>query len=543
MKVKRLAAMRLLSPAAFVLIAAVGGGCTDRGTDRPAQDLNSSIVERACRLPKDQLLRIWRGHDPDLAEDITYVPREPNFIGTFDVVSHTGPWDYVQEVPLVFYGPGFIRAQGAPLEESATLADVYPTVETLLHTSLPPRHGTPLADALAGSARPPRVIATIVWDGAGRNVLSRWPDRWPTLARLEREGTSYLRATVGSSPSITPATHSTLGTGAWPRRHGAPAIKVRRNGHLGVTFDGYDGRDLRLSTFADAYDREMGNESQVGLVGWQSWHIGMLGRGAAVEGADKDLLGIIRLDEKLVGNDELYETPPYLRKGFPGLEARVTELDRADGRVDGEWLGDPILGVHQSPAWVRYESDVIMSVLKRERFGLDEVPDLFFANFKMTDIAGHQFGMDSQRMAENLQAQDEALDRLIDYLERRVHDYVVIVTADHGHTPPPERSGGWPISQQELIDDLNDHFEVPSQETLVQGNHSTGLFLDSSVADDLQVHKVDVARFINSYTLADNWSGDDLPNGYGERGGELLFSAAYPSDDLDVVMDCAFRSE
>ena len=537
MSVRKLLRAPALRLALLFLIAS--SGCT--GQEPPTTDGAASAVDRACRLPKDVLLRIWRGHDPELAEDIIFVPKEPNFVGWFDVVSHTGPWDYVQQVPLVLYGPGFIEAHGV-LRKRATLADVYPTVGALLHADLPERNGTTLAEAVEGTARPPKLIVTIVWDGVGRNVLSRWPDRWPTLARVEREGSSYLNATVGSSPSITPATHSTLGTGSWPRSHRVTAIKLRKNGHVGESFKGYAGSDLKLSTFADSYDLQTGNESKVGLIGWQAWHIGMLGHGAASTGGDKDLLGIIRFDEKLVGNQDLYDTPAYLRNGFPGLEERAEQLDRSDGEVDEKWLGDPILGVHQSPAWVRYESDVLMSVLRREQFGQDEVPDLLFANFKMTDIAGHQFGIDSQQMAANLQAQDEALERLIDHLDRRVRDYVVIVTADHGHTPPPERTGAWPIAPLELIDDLNDYFEVPEGRSLVEAHHAAGLFLDRSVVDDLGVREGDVVRFLNYYTIGDNWKAGNLPSEYADRRDELVFSAVFSSTDVDAVMKCAFPS-
>src|SRR3712207_9022025 len=47
----------------------------------------------------------------------------------------------------------------------------------------PDRDGRPLSDALTGSFRPPKLVVVIVWDGAGRATLQRWPDRWPTLDR------------------------------------------------------------------------------------------------------------------------------------------------------------------------------------------------------------------------------------------------------------------------------------------------------------------------------------------------------------------------
>src|SRR3712207_1628863 len=72
-------------------------------------------VERGCDLDERQLLRIWRGHHPKHSEDVTIVPQEPNYSGTFGITSHSGPWDYLQFVPLVFYGPNRITAQGKTL--------------------------------------------------------------------------------------------------------------------------------------------------------------------------------------------------------------------------------------------------------------------------------------------------------------------------------------------------------------------------------------------------------------------------------------------
>ncbi len=177
--------------------------------------------------------------------------------------------------------------------------------------------------------------------------------------------------------------------------------------------------------------------------------------------------------------------------------------------------------------------------MEREGFGRDRVPDLFFANFKMTDIAGHKFTFDSQQMAENLEAQDAALRRILDYLDEEVRDYVVIVTADHGHTPPPGQSGAWPISPTELIADLDRHFEIPPERSLVREHHAVGFFLNRRVAESLRISEAQVARYINDYTLGDNWPEEELPVGYEERAGERVFAAAFPSSELEEFVRCA----
>jgi arylsulfatase A-like enzyme len=536
MDARRVVLFAAVAAAAVLLAQALITRGQDQGASETVTARNSE--QAACDLGLRLLRRIARGYSPELSEDIVVVPAAPNYVGSFELNSHTGPWDYVQRVPLVIYGPRHVSDRGTSKAE-ADLADVYPTVGELLDVELPERDGRVLDDALKPSEGRPRLVVVLVWDGAGSNVLARWPERWPVLRAMAEKGISYANATVGSSPSITPSAHSTLGTGAWPRRHGVTAIQMRSQQGVKESFSGYDPGDLRLSTFADEVDRAFGNRSLVGLVGWQTWHLGMLGHGGAAPGGDADFVGIIRRGEEIVGNDAFYQTPSYLHDSFGLLRSHARQLDRADGRVDGKWLGNDILGVHQSPAWVRFETDLILRLWEREGFGDDVNPDVFLANYKMTDIAGHQFTMDSREMAEDVEAQDASLGRILSYLDRNVGDYVVIVTADHGHTPPPERTGAWPIDIDEVVRDLDRQFGIPASESLVQRTHATGLFIDHAVASDVGVTAAEMAAWLNGYTIEQNWTKESLPSGYEGRESEMIFSAVFPGGVIPSALQCA----
>jgi hypothetical protein len=499
-------------------------------------------VERGCDLRKEWLGRIWRGHDPRHSEDITIVPQEPNFSGGFNVTSHSGPWDYLQNIPLVFYGPGHVEALG-PLDRRASITDVYPTVGALLDVPLEPRQGEELTDLVAEGASAPRLVVVVVWDGVGRNVLERWPDAWPNLADMEEGGASYQGALVGSSPSITPATHSSLGSGAFPRSHGVTAIMYRdQTGDVRGAFKNKDPADLRLTTFADQADQHFGNASKVGMLAWKNWHIGMLGHGTQTPGGDADQLAMIGGDGQINGNDLYYSTPDYLQ-GSPGLEEHLEEVDRSDGEADEKWMGHELHELHDNPGWVRYESDLLMTMIKNEGYGADEVPDILLTNFKMTDIVGHQYTMDAPEEEAVLRAQDEALGRLRDYLDRAVKDYTIVVTADHGHTPKPDRSGAWPLSQAEMERDVNERFDVPEGESLFDMTSAVGPFLDRPLVKDLGITGSEIAEFLNGYTIRDNWAEAELPDGYEDRGEENVLSAAFSRADYPAVMECAFGSK
>lgn len=535
---------------ALVLVVILGAGVwyLTHDTERPpAERLSASDrrfgstdpLSRACALDKKFLVRLWRGHHPVHSEDITTVPQEPNYSGSFGVTSHSGPWDYVQTIPLVFYGPNHITQQSAPLDVAASITDVYATIGDLLGIDLPKRNGKVLE--VSAGPPPPKLIVTVVWDGVGRNVLERHPDSWPNLERMEREGTSYLRATVGSSPSITPATHSSLGTGAFPMTHGVTAIEYRdEQGEVRGAFAGKDPADLTLTTFADEIDLALNNEPLVGMLAWKSWHMGMLGHGSQTPGGDADEMALINPHGQITGNESLYTTPLYLSRLESRLPELAAELDEQDGELDGKSLGHDILEMHDNPAWVDYQRDLLLEMLKSGGYGLDDVPDLFVTNFKVTDIVSHQYSMDSKEEAVALRAQDAVLGDLLDYLDTNVHDYVVIVTADHGNTPSPKRSGAWPILQGQLQEDVDAHFEVPAGVSLIEQTSAGGPFLNRSMMEELGVTPADVAKFLNGYTIEANWNEDELPEGYEDRGDENVFSAAFPSDWIDRVIQCAF---
>jgi predicted AlkP superfamily pyrophosphatase or phosphodiesterase len=545
---------------AFVLAA--GGAAALRSRDtheqaaggivRARHDFDTSDpVARACELEKTQLARIWRGYDPVRSEDITMVPREPNFIGSWDLTSHSGPWDYIQDIPLILYGPGFIADLGVT-DSPARITDVYPTIGELVGVDLEPRAGRVLEEALAaGREGRPRVVLVIVWDGAGGTTLRRWPESWPTLRRLEQDGTSFANAWVDTSPSITPSVHASLGTGAFPRAHRVTANWLRTPaGGLVQSFAGSNPDDLELSTFADQIDAAFSNRSRVGLLAWKPWHLGMLGHGAAAPGGDRDEVALLhyRNGPRLLSTPAIYSTPTGVEKASD-LGRHIDRVDARDGRRDGRWREHSITledearwDTYSNPAWAAYQADVAQEMLRRGNYGQDEIPDLLLMNFKMTDLAAHRWGTASAETAEVLRGQDEALEKILAYLDQAVGDYVVVVTADHGASPLARQTGAWPVSQEELLTDIDRHFDVPSGSDLVEATGAYGLYLDYDAIERFDIDDEEVARYINDYTIAQNSPNDELPEGYRHRGGEQVFSAAWASDDLELILKCAFGS-
>lgn len=509
---------------AGALLAA--GPCMPAGEKRRAPQAAGAAVDvQTCRHLDRMVVRTQRGYVPIRSPEVAPIPAEPNYIGKASDPVHTGPWDYLAEVPLIFYGPGVVSTRGR-IETPVTLADVAPMTADLIGDEdfqAPDGRGDP---ELAAGERP-RLVVTIVWDGAGWNTLREHPTNWPTLKSLMREGSAYMNATIGSTPSNTPPIHTTLGTGAFPRTHGIPHVKMRTaSGGYVDPFEGDDASEVRVPSLADVYDPSTGNSAGIGVVATVNWHLGMIGHGAAAPDADRDLAVLLNDQGLTYGNSQLYEIPAV---GDPAaLEASTEELDVADGERDGRWnsddLADPAVR-YATPAFVDYQQQILERVISIQGFGSDHVPDLLYVNFKQIDDAGHRWGLRSPQVGADLEASDRALDRLITFLDKEVgkERWAVAVTADHGQTLYPHQSGGWPIAGGELAADIEREFADEGID--VFRVISSGIFLaDPETLKNGTAQRV--GRWVAGYTAGENLAdGKEMPDGWEGREDERLFSA------------------
>ena len=551
--------------AILAIVAAVactqGGGRNGRRTDPPAAQTSLSpgvdkpvkppaFARRACGLPDKWLRYIYRGWDPGRSRnyDVAVVPRPPNYMGSITDTSHSGPYRFLQEIPLVFYGPGHIRPTGSVSpEREITLADVAPTVAELLDYRFPERDGTAIEQVLLPDASPPRLVVTAVIDGGGWNVLDLWKGKWPYIRRLMRRGASVRGAVTGSSPSITPATHSNMSTGAFPNKHGITAIVLRDDeGHLTEAFVPHDklgkieqidpSANTDMPTVADLWDRSVDNKALVGMLTPGLLQFGMMGLGASVEGADKDFAGILSKEQRWATNTRFYALPGYV-SDVEGPAADIEAVDRSDGRVDGLWRGHEMPPVDTTPAFAPWQNRVMQSLLAREGFGEDDVTDLFYVNYKAPDKAGHAYNMIAPEQGDVIASVDDAVAEMITWLDDNVGrgEYVFVLTADHGQTPLG--AGGWPIRPLELTADLNARFDRnPNGRGIVQDTSAATLFMNAKEMRANDVTPEAVGRFLLDYRIGENVAPEDAyPAGFEGREDERIFLAAIPGRLVDDV--------
>jgi hypothetical protein len=515
-----------LSAALLALLAACTGG-----REAPEAEPRRPRIEASslpCRGIDDLIVRVKRGYVPRLSPDISLIPREPNYVGSASGPVHSGPWNYLAEVPFVVYGPGVVRPAGE-VRAPATLADAAPTTARLLGFNDFPRRDGRVLPKLDISSRP-RLVVTIVWDGGGWNVLHEHGGRWPYLKELMQNGTSYTHMTIGSSPSVTPSIHTTLSTGAFPRRHGIPGLRMRSGDEYVDPFLGLDASHIRIPTLGDLYDRSLRNRPIVGMTAAVNWHLGMVGHGAAFPRGDADPAPLLNEDGELFTNTSNYSLPDI---GDPAaLERGTRALDATDGKVDGTWSGhdlaDPSVR-YSSPAHVAYQEFILERLVVEEGFGADRIPDLLYVNLKSGDDAGHKWGMTSDEDGKVFAAEDDALRRFVRVLDRQVGKgrWALLLTADHGQTPYPDESGAWPIGGAELARDTNVHFDHNDNDIdLADRVTSPGMYVNAQELKSNGVTLAEVARWIADYTVGENLKeGDELPASFGTRAAQPLFDA------------------
>ncbi len=465
-------------------------------------------------------------------ESVALLPRDPR-------TSHASVWMYLERIPLVVYGPGIVEPSDS--EERVSLADLAPTTAELIGFEGWPedREGRRLP-GLTTTGATPKIVFTFVIDGGGWNVLRHWPDAWPNLKRLMRGGANYRDAIVGSFPAVTAAAHATIGTGTFPRQHGITGHNIRDGEEVRKaygTIGQADPGDIMVPTLADLWHEETG--AWVGQIGYQIWHLGMLGRGRTGREPDDKPVAVY-FDEAgdlgwLPHNPDLYRLP----NRTPGLEVFAS---RAGGFTDPGW--DPAYADWGNPHCCApqiagYQGDLIEATLDSEPVG-QGAASLLYTTYKSPDYTGHVYGMSSKWEELMLAAVDDEIGRTVEMLEQRFPgEYVLIVTADHGQCPLPDDAGGVRLDPIQLERVIEQEFGAGFADA-VQSVVPSEIYLHPRALRDAAATPEDVAAFLRRLTYRQNL-GPYVPESAVQQ--HLLdreeFAAVFATSYLDELADVA----
>jgi hypothetical protein len=392
-------------------------------------------------------------------------------------------------------------------------------------------------------------VVTLVIDGGGWNVLERYPEAWPNLRRLMRDGANFRDAIHGSFPAVTASAHATIGTGAFPRTHGVTGHNIRDGSKVRKTY-GELGRarpgDLLVPTLADLWSEETGNRAWIGELGYQIWHLGMIGRGGASRTGDARPVAVYwdeggEAQDWRSQNDQLYRMPATV----PSLDAfdayRSSYVPNPDRNPDFDPSKPKNLHCCSTPV-IRYQGDLIEATLASEPVGSGTDPGLLFVNYKAPDYTGHVYGMFDPMTGDALRDVDEQLGRLVAQLEELFPGrYAIVVTADHGQCPLPDALGGVRIDPIQLGDDVERRFG-DGVFGFVQSVVPSELYLHADVLWDAGATREDVAAFLRGYRYRQNL-GPYVPADAIER--DLLdrrqFAAVFATTFLDELAERDLR--
>lgn len=489
--------------------ATTAPAATPPATSGPARAGAPTSAQRAAWLQQ-----FARGYFPGRSGQLFMVSREGEFIvdrNPLYAFMHGSPWSYDTHVPLIFYGPSYVK----PLvsKDRVSQQEVVPTLAALLGTAPPSTAvGRTLREALLPASAPPKVVALFVLDGTRADYLDTYKDVLPTLTRLRAGGAWFSEAHVSSVPTLTAVGHANLGTGAEPSTHGL-AVNYLFNRVTGKSQEAYDALDpgeMMALTLADVWNIQTeGKAVIVGQGGAIRATAGLVGHGACLVNGRP-----VRAASYSTAGDGTWETNP---KCYALSEAlRPFTAKRYWTEAGGTWMGHDVSTTAKfraSALFQRFEGDALSAVLEAEPLGADDIPDLVLVNLKGPDYTGHAYGPASPEIKATLTELDRQLTRAIEIIERKAGAgrFAIAIAADHG-MPGEPRPGG-----RRYVDDIAKRIDArfsPGGGTVVQyftDAANNEIHLDTARLKTLHVSLRDVAAFLES---------------------EGLFAAAFTEDEV-----------
>jgi len=396
--------------------------------------------KKPADLKQDFLKMFARAYYPGRSGQIMLVPQQGEILTRTNapLVSfmHGSPWDYDRNIPLLFFGPPFVR-QGS-YSRATIQQDIVPTLAALLKLPLPSTvSGRPLSEAVNPTAGRPRTILLIVLDGMRQDYFERHSAVLPTLTRLRHEGAWFNNTRVNFLPTVTTLGHASIGTGTDPRVHGIVLNSFfdRLNAKSQNPYGSNAPNTLMALTLADIWNLKTDGQAAIIVQGGSfEAAAGLGGHGACLFNARPIILTSYSGDGSWETNSSCYKLPEYLKN------QKSRQLWES---VQGKWMGHDIanpVGVSRSALFPKFQADALISTIENEPVGTGEFTSLVFANMKAPDYVGHQYGPDSAELEATLAEQDRQVARVIQALEKKVgaNQFLAVITADHGMPSEPQ---------------------------------------------------------------------------------------------------------
>ncbi len=413
----------------------------------------------------------------------------------------------------------------------------------------------------------PKLLVTIVIDQFRADYLTRFQSRFlPARSAdgsvggfkyLTSEGAYYPLAEYNVAQSITSPGHATILTGAYPYRSAVPlnAWVDRTTNKLINSVDDSRFPAVRILVSDDAEPTIDASPMQLAAttIGDELKNAGYPSRvvSIALKARAAVLLGGFRADLALwMDSRHWISSRYYLPDGtFPEW---VSELNKTTPAVGStiEWKLDHAgtgysakdsmaltdaqnagaIGGRNFPHSAKYGTPQALAMpiglelteraaeyaIRGMQLGRSGATDVLAVSFSSHDMIGHAFGPNSREMEEMTVAEDAAIARLLNFIQREVpgglDETVFVLTADHGAPPSPE----WAAANKlpagridmkalaaELSAHLNAKFGEPKSGKWVHATSAFNIFLNDREMGERRLERGQVEDFAKEFIARD----------------------------------------
>lgn len=406
-----------------------------------------------------------------------------------------------------------------------------------------------LSLSLSAHAQPPRLLVVVSIDQMRADYLRRFrKDLRGGLARLAKEGFVYPYAEHPHLPTETAPGHAAILTGRAPREHGI----------AGTDWWDRDRREMVSSADDPVHGRgpaqllsyTVGDALKAWRPGAKVLCLGQKDRTAILLCGKKPDLAVWY--DKSAGR---FTTSPYYGRVPEWVEAFNAErlIDREySKRLPGGELTDATTTFWKEITYLPFSDDLVLELAERAlqslELGADETPDLLALGFGANDYAGHLHGPDSPELRATILNMDRNLGRLLALLESRVPGrFALVLTADHGIPPDPDKTPGYRRLPSKRLDEavesgLRARYPLPPGAKWVELLRSPHVYLDRALAAsrgvDLGELRAEAARLLAGVSgILAAYTADEIGSGTlaGKPFAEAVRRSYYPARSGDVL--------
>lgn len=333
----------------------------------------------------------------------------------------------------------------------------------------------------------PKLVVLVVMDQFTSSYIDLYGSQWTRgLRRLLDAGAVFRNAAYPYGNTVTCAGHTTMGTGAFPERHGLeanswydrdadqtvtcesdPSVTPVVLGE-GTTTGKHSARLMKVPTFADELRRQAARTPNIVSVAEKPRSaIGMAGHGGPGtvviwEGAGGAWSSSTAYTDVAWPDADAFVRRHPIRQVYgdvwtkllPESEYRFSDDNPAEakptpwGRTFPHSLQSPngpddpafVTTWQRSPWADAFVTDFAIHLLRSRHLGRQPGTDMLAVSLGSLDVSGHQYGPHSHEVQDVLARADQDIGRLFEALDREVGqgNYVLAFSADHGVTRIPE---------------------------------------------------------------------------------------------------------